>query len=248
VSSAKEGWKVVVPTQARIASPRGYNIVFVDWGRAENKNSKLAEPSLTVRPIVPIMPAPSRSARAAAEVSRSRHTPCAVRRPLRPWSRQTPCAVPEDLARGPERPQQISPGHRPGGPPLYRPQATHANAPLRRRTGTTTCTQPVEFRKTLTEFFACLFCGFAPWRERSPFPALREIFPVTGSRQRTTPQPILSPLPGAITSIDLLPRPFSPRPDSSVAHRLGRPATGTSVLARSAPTARSIFQSMPWWR
>jgi hypothetical protein len=32
-----------------------------------------------------------------------------------------------------------------------------------------------EIQKTLTEFFACLFCAFATLRERSPLPTLREI-------------------------------------------------------------------------
>ena len=46
----------------------------------------------------------------------------------------------------------------------------------------------VGIQKTLTEFFARLFfCGFATSRERSPFPALREILPATGSCERTMP-------------------------------------------------------------
>jgi hypothetical protein len=42
-------------------------------GTVENKNSTVAEPSLTVRPNVPIVTAPGRSARPTAEVSRSRY-------------------------------------------------------------------------------------------------------------------------------------------------------------------------------
>ena len=48
--------KLVVPTKGPHCLPSGAPpILFVDLGRVENENSKIAEPSLTVRPNVPIV-------------------------------------------------------------------------------------------------------------------------------------------------------------------------------------------------
>jgi hypothetical protein len=52
-------------------------ILFVDLGTVENKNSKVAEPSLTVRPNVPIMPADRREPQPKSLVAGTRRVPSA---------------------------------------------------------------------------------------------------------------------------------------------------------------------------